>query len=218
MRNPWIELGQEPPFLLGTDYDSIMRFNESADEIHRIHHEVLPEPFLGDQNAGVVLLSLNPGFNLADEKFHIRCEYFKASLRKNLVGDKQDYPFYLLDPKNSKTPGYKWWNRKLKRLIDASSREKVAQGMLCIEFFPYHSKKYRSLGRILASQEYNFYLLREALRRNATVVVMRSRQRWLKHVPELASYNYLCLLNPQNPSISQGNLPDGFRQIVEKLK
>ena len=60
--NPWRELPCQPPFLLPCDAASVEQFQASGPaEAHRLHLELLLEPFLGRPHAPVVLLNLNAG-------------------------------------------------------------------------------------------------------------------------------------------------------------
>jgi len=88
--------------------------------------------------------------------------------------------------------------------------------VFCIEF-PYHSKKYRSLRRMLPSQYYSFDLVRRAIKRRVLIVLMRSRARWLSAIPELSGYGYYELSSPQNGALTPRNLSEGFDRIVEIL-
>jgi len=217
MENPWLDLPISAPFVLQSDRKAILRFNESVDEIYKIHLELLPEPFLGSASANVVLLNLNPGYNTRDNRFHENDHYFIGTLRNNLCHAQQDYPFYVLDPKNAGSSGHGWWYRRLRRLIERYGSGKIANEVLCVEFFPYHSTRYKRLGHTLPSQEYSFRLVREAITRNAIIVVIRAERRWLEHVPELNRYAFFTVINKQNPAISERNLPEGFKQIIRRL-
>ena len=62
-----------------------------------------------------------------------------------------------------------YWNKKLKPLTLITSKEKVARNICKIQFFPYHSKKFKAISKkihakegidnYLKSQKYNFYCL-----------------------------------------------------------
>lgn len=214
MQNPWESLPTSKPYLLDSDKEAILNFNKSANENHFIHYELLPEPFIGDPNAPIILLNLNPGYSEKDIKFHNDPYYIQIS-RNRLEHKASDYPFYALDPKISESPMYDWWVKKLKPLIDKAGAETVANKICCIELFPYHSKKYKQLKGNIRSQEYGFHLVRKAIERNALIVIMRAKKRWLKEVPELKDYcevkNYL------NPVLSRRNLGEEFDKIIEKL-
>lgn len=143
-----------------------------------------------------------------------------------LRGANSEYSFWILDPAVEKYKGHHWWKRHLRQLIsicdgDEEGLRKVAQSVLCIEFFPYHS---RSSGKFpeVESQKFAFHLVREAMDRNAVIVVMRSEKHWCHHVPELEQYRghgrCFVLRNVQNPTISEGNLPQwGWRSIIDAL-
>lgn len=85
MENPWLLLPQDPPFVAAADRESIDAFNATADNDHRIHTDVLPEPFLGLPTADVVLLNLNPGFSEEEVAYHHLDAYFREAALANLA-------------------------------------------------------------------------------------------------------------------------------------
>jgi hypothetical protein len=182
----------------------------------RIHTALLPEPFLGSFDAQVLLLNLNPGYAPENHEVHRRPSFVRA-LRRTLRGTGQPYPFYYLDP----TPdggGHRWWRSRLKALTTATSEEIVARRVLCVEYFPYHSVRFAHTAVRVPSQEYGFWLVREALQRRAVVIVMRARRLWENAVPELRAYKWLFGLNsPQNVSITPRNCPEGFNVALRQL-
>lgn len=217
MLNPWLNLSSEKPFILPSDRELVFSFNEIASQNYRIHEELLPEPFLGNPKSNIFLLNLNPGYSEEDPIFHRDLFFFENS-RKNLahfIGP--EYPFFLLNPLLSACPGHRWWKNKLKILIEKFGLKKVANGICCVEYFPYHSKKFKPLKKILDSQKYGFNLVKEAISRHALIVIMRKEKGWLEAIPELKNYPYFKLKNKLNPCISPNNLPIGFQKILEIL-
>lgn len=216
MRNPWLDLSVSPPFILAEDATRVEAFNRRASETSRVHVELLPEPFLGDPNAPVVILGLNPSFSTYDLEAHSR-PVFACLSRANLRHESGSFPFYLLNP-TVESPGRLWWEQRLARLLEVAPREVVAHRILCIEYFPYHSVKFNHHRLELASQQYAFYLVRQAMRREAIVILMRSPRRWYSAVPELETYKQLFKLrNPQSAWISRGNCPNGFDFVLDAL-
>lgn len=214
--NPWLDLSPVPPFVLAVDRAAIDSFNHQARPEVFIHLELLPEPFLGAPMAPVVLLSLNPGYSPDDLQPH-QDPTFQALSRANLEHAPTQYPFVLLNPK-VETPGRRWWESKLARLIEARGRETVARQVLCVEVFPYHSYRFAHAKLQVPSQAYSLQLVRNALRRNALVVVMRAERIWRQALPELADYPFLFRLrNPQNVVISERSCPEGFATILRAL-
>lgn len=216
--NPWRRLPAEPPYILDEDRAAVDEFNRRCrNDLFRIRPEILPEPFLGSPDSAVVLLNLNPGFTDDDLAWHEEPR-FAAQSRANLVHQAKPYPFYLLNP-SLDAPGVRWWTQRLGALIKATSLESVSRSVLCVEHFPYHSRKYRHSRLRLQSQEYGFDLVRSALRRNAIVVVMRGWRFWKDSVPELEGYAHRFeLRSVQNVSISPGNCPSGFGKIVSAIE
>lgn len=214
MRNPWIDLPAFAPYVLKEDLEAIDRFNTSAKSEHYIHTSVMPEPHLGDPNAPVVLLNLNPGYSEQDEETHSNAEFADAC-RKCALHDAQDYPFYLLNPAFP-GGGFDWWSKKLKPLIAEFGRESVARKVFCVEFFPYHSIKFAHDKLAVSSQQYSSWLVEQAIARDAVIVAMRGMRFWEKLVPDLHAYGNLFKLNSaQNVTISQRNCPEGFPKILE---
>ena len=217
MLNPWLDLPRFGPFVLPDDDAAITSFNQTATELMKVHRELLPEPFLGDPKAPVVLLSLNPGFSDDDAGCHADPTFSRLS-RANLEHGASDHPFYLLHP-SIRGPGRNWWDQRLGRLLEATAREIVARRVLCVEYFGYHSKRFAHQRLRLSSQDYGFFLVRQAIARRAVIVLTRSRQLWFEAVSELEAYSRLFLLRSvQNTTIRPRNCPSGFSDIVAALK
>jgi hypothetical protein len=218
MQTPWTRLPNAPPYVLPEDAEFIERFNLTARPEQRLHLDDLPEPFLGAADAPVVLLNLNPGHAAHNVENHKRPEFRKAN-RAQLELRPTEYPFYLLDPAVQFDGGYRWWSKRLRQPIEALGREAVARGLLCVEFFPYHSEEcgLTPTDRV-PSQEFSFHLVRAAMSRGALVLLMRARKYWLGEIPELATYaNLLTLRNVQSPYLSERNCPGGYQRILSAI-
>jgi hypothetical protein len=217
VNNPWLTLPTNSPFVLKADQQRILGFNSKAKPEHFIHLELLPEPYLGNPSAPIILLNLNPGFSTEDICYHHGNDYFVQTSRADLLHESLEYPFYLLDPKNHASPGSAWWRQKLKPLLNLYGLKRIANELCVIEFFPYHSQHFGCNSRI-PSQLYSFYLVQEAMKRNALIIQMRSRKLWQIALPELANYrHYYELNNPQNTVISENNCPKGYPAILNIL-
>ncbi|MCG3179572.1 MAG: hypothetical protein BIFFINMI_01910 [Phycisphaerae bacterium] len=215
--NPWRKLPESEPYVLPDDAAALAKFNATVPARFEVHTELLPEPFIGRPDAPVVLLNLNPGYSPNDWKNHTD-PAFATKARGNLLHKRTDYPFYLFDPSESRSLGFKWWQRKLRALVDDCGRKAVAQSVLCVEYFPYHSQHYAGPRLAVPSQQYSFDLVRSAIRREAMIVIMRSEALWHRAVPELQSYGQAFTVHSvQNPSISPKNCP-GYQKVVEAIR
>lgn len=220
VRNPWTELPTQSPYVLDIDRASIEKYNRSrlnADQ--KVVPESIPEPFIGDpRSARVVLLNLNPGHSKDDAKAHADPDFRKAMIH-NLRHEEQESPFYGLNPKFAWTACGSWWTAHTRKLYDAGlSWECISEGLLVIEWFPYHSKTSGlPINPVCPSQEYSFQLAKEVMMGTKIVVGMRSRNHWLNVVPAVQDVPFLK--NPQNPHISPGNMnTELFERIVEALR
>jgi hypothetical protein len=213
--NPWLDLPSRPPYVLPCDSGAINAYNKNSREIYQLQLNVLPEPFVGIMTAPVVLLGLNPGFNNQDTEVHERPE-FQALVRNNYAQAPSGFPFYLLDP-TFQSPGRLWWEGKFRRLLEKFEPKKLACSILCVEYFPYHSRRFGHANLPIPSQEYGFDLVRSAISRGAVVVIMRGRKIWIKKVPELARYSRAFALNSaQNVVLSPRNC-SGFDTIASVI-
>ena len=214
--NPWSALPLVPPYALESDRPILERFNQTARPEHVIHLDLLPEPYLGAPDAPVVLLGLNPGFAPEDRVPHAD-PTFQSLSRAQLSQAPSPYPFLLLNP-TVEAPGRRWWEAKLARLLEACGRERVARGVLCVEYFPYHSHRFAHAKIRVPSQAYSFSLVRAALRREALIVLLRAERLWLATLPELATYPRLFRLRSrQNVILSAVNCPEGYDSLVAAL-
>jgi toxin ParE1/3/4 len=223
MHNPWKDLPLNPPYVLRADLQAITTFNSVRQPNRRIEIEVgsIPEPFIGNsQSAKVVLLNGNPGHDVRDGDAHKDQDFGKA-LRLNLLHEKQDYPFFPLNPMFSRTPCASWWYRHLRELFDVGglTRLEVAQRLCVIEWFPYHSLNGKNLPQnyVVASQIYSFEIATQALKADKLIVGMRAKPRWTGVGPHFGNIPYLK--NPQNPTVSRKNAGESlFWQIVNALR
>jgi hypothetical protein len=216
MDNPWIKVSEAAPYVLPEDQEVLERLGRMAD----FEFDVLPEPFLGCvEKAKLLLLNLNPGFHDEDLPTHARSDFSNA-LRKNLRQEPTRYPFYLLDPEFSDTPGYAWWNGKLRELVERCGRDQISQNVACIEFFAYHSRRWRGLAKPIPSQSYAVQLVQGAMEEKKLILLMRASRKWFDAVSGLESYpRLLKLKNPQNVSVSNNNVADGkFEELVQEVQ
>ena len=216
--NPWLTLPKQPPYVLPSDSEAIGTFESDAREEYRVQLETMPEPFFGNIMAPVVLLCLNPGFSERDLEVH-GTPSFQALLRNNYSHGASPFPFYYLNP-NFKSPGRDWWEQKLKPLMSTGlfTREELANSLLCVQYFPYHSRRFRHARLAVPSQEFGFGLVRSAIDRGAFVVVMRSARLWADRVPQLKKYSRTTTLNnPLNVVISPRNCAR-FDDVVAAIR
>jgi len=222
MDNPWKSLPNHEPYILPQEEIVVNEFNTKVTPEYQVKTELFPEPFTGNVNAPIYLLNLNAGYNENDLFWHSKSS-FNSSIKSTLLHEKLDYPFYFLNPKFKESPGGIWWRQKLKKLITDSTLNAVSNNIFCVEYFPYHSKSYKDMPKrispeLLSSQNYSINLVREALKRNVIIIIMRSSKKWLSAIPELeGKKNVFELKNPQNVCITPNNL-DGYNEILSVIK
>ena len=239
IENPWLRLPTFREWVLVGDRKAIAEFNSDRDlseDKKLLVEELMPEPFIGNLNAPVLLLSNNPGAGKGRE---LRAESrFQERIRRNLRQQAAPYPFYYLDPEVASDPNGRWWERRVKWLIDYAKepvaarprpakgwpgnhrryeRKVVARSILNVVFFPYPSVEFSGKFPELESQRFGFDLVRQAMERDAFIVFMRSSRRWEDAVPGLDRYKRKCQVeNVQNPTVSPTNLR-AFHKVVQVI-
>ena len=221
LENPWMRLPMSTPFVLEEDAALVATFNDhqKTTAASKVHLELLPEPYLGNPEARVVLLNLNPGYSPLDANAHKKAQ-FVDRCRANLAHLPLDHPFFLLDP-DLKGPGKKWWLSALGPVIEElgdHGLEVVTRNVLNVEYFPYHSKTFRHGLLRLPSQQYSFSLVSQAMERAALIIVMQGARQWLWAVPGLAQYSNRLEIKNRRKVLSRKNCPAVFEAVVRKLK
>lgn len=184
MENPWRNIPNAAPYVLNQDLFIIQEMNTRyADKPRMIQTQLLPEPFIGNIDSPIILLTKNPGFDKANDPEWHADERFKELARANLFQEPSEYPFYFLNPTIKESPGAKWHLGKLRMLLEATSIIKVAQNICSIPSFPYHTKQFigipkRITEEILPSQLYTRFLVLNAIVRKAIIVLGSGKNEW----------------------------------------
>jgi hypothetical protein len=190
------ELLETEPRLNFQKYINGKRFDP---RVGGFHFSLFPVPYAGDlQNAKIVILLLNPGFNYSDYWAEYESRGFRSRLKRNLAQEfgTGDFPFMFLDPQFCWHTGFHWWEKKLRSVACELVRKRKAKNYLealrclskniaCIELIPYHSASFQKprLIKTLPSAEAARSFVQERLRPMAekgkkTLIVTRNADGW----------------------------------------
>jgi hypothetical protein len=219
VENPWVHLPDKAPYVLDEDRPHVEAFNQhQSDPDYQLHDDLLPVPFMGNAKASLVVISLNPSLQPDSYELEAGGTPRAAALRKNLTGQSEVH--VGLQAEFAGTGGSRWWRKAFRAVHERGHPyEDLAHRVFVIEFHGYRSAKFRSIPITLPSQHYSFHLLREAIRCDATIVVMRGLKLWEVAVPELSTHSGRVLLrNARSATISPRNLGDeGFESILKAV-
>ena len=233
----------------------IKKYYTDCNEEVKVRTNLYPEPHIGDiENAKVILLALNPGVKLDKETNRIiELDWYNNNpnvlnvLSENLKGNIKEYYFLNDDINQNKlSPGHSWIMRrmltkntffnhfKLGNESISITKKRVFNKIACIQFFPYHSVKFKYInGEYLNSQIHNFKLLDWAIKNKKIIICLRSIDYWdnaLLHIKSenlLSTYpNLIKLKNNKNDKgsiltyVSKSNLLNehDFQRIIDVLK
>jgi hypothetical protein len=225
--NPWENLPREPPIVAPVDAPL---FAQHRSWRQQMTLDVLPSPFLGTSKAPVFVLSGNPSGRDQDSEYGPEFDH----QRRRELGFAAEHPYYSLNPRFAHTAGADWHQQMLWQLIAAlnpDGQERVARGVFWLQFLGYQAPTWSSFpsglrelaesGRV-PSQAFAFQLVRDAIAARKTIVIGRpgrDKSRWMRCVPELASFDVIVGSNPQRPFITPGNLgTDGFERVVTAIR
>jgi hypothetical protein len=151
--NPWVRLPPRPPYVLPEDEQAVREFNARAVENHRLQiDKLLPEPFVGDPVAPVLLLRNNPG--VGKRSVLKQQPEFMTRMRAGQSLHSSAYPFIYIDPEYRETG--RWWWQKLKCLLLKFEAEVVARSVCNVVYFPYPSARFRHGRCEVPSQQFGF--------------------------------------------------------------
>lgn len=213
MENPWADLPTIAPFVAPQDLrvSGTMLVGDSG-----IHTEILPHPYCGvPDEARVLLLTLNPGYSPRDNLDEKAISGYATEVRAQPTFSSR-VPFMFLDPEIAVASGPRWWSQRLKSLIVAVGWEAVSNHLMEVEYWPYHSEKWRRRGEVLPTQRWAFQLVRDALAAHKIIVIMRGARYWRAAVPQLLKTP--VAVNPRNGTVSQRNLGNPtWAAVVDSL-
>jgi hypothetical protein len=217
--NPWTALPESPPYVLPEDRPYVEAWNHQvSNERKRLHTEVVPEPFVGRRNAPLVVLQLNPAWrDLPDA----RPPDLNAAIRGNLGDDVATHVHPGFLDRFTATSG-SWWRKRWQAVIEHSGLafEDLAERVLAVEWYGYYSHDWATLPVTLPSQWFSFDLAKQAVEREAVILITRGWRTWPVAVPTLLTYRRaFATRNAQNAYISPGNLPPGgFDAVVSAVR
>ncbi len=208
IKNPWLNISWSytvadvDKAYIKQHYGSVKAFEEKYKSSGLNLQLCLPDPYSGNKNSKVYCLNMNPGE--PDPCFYQHTEYEKRT-QKNLRHDVSDsfWTEGLQGMCGKQHAGIDWMDKKMAGLTEILGRR---PNVFFIEYFPYHSKKGFSFPESLPSYEYSDELIREAIRQEKLIIIMRSKKLWIKRLPELERYPHVITLkSPAGGWLSPNN-------------
>jgi hypothetical protein len=220
----------EPPFMHPADREVLERHSEYTDtkakkdfeafvksslfgdfNDQRFHLSLIPSPYVGDLRiADIFVLSLNPGLSFEDNYAEMCVPKFRERLEKTLIQDLRgvEFPFMFLDPDFCWHGGFRWWERKLRRVIKMIADNKfngryldalrdISKRLASLELIPYHSASFGAnslIRRLPSAQEIKRFaqaaLAQDAQQAVKTIVVIRRARDWDLHPKSINLVRY----------------------------
>ena len=223
MENPWLNYNptHDEPGFHTLDKAHALAFNKGmARERFKLAEHLEPFPYLGNPNAGVVVLLANPGVNEkeADTRFRLTPDEI-AQNRRNL--SHMDLKPGESTIHSTSVSGFEsaWLKPRIRELVQATSLDQVSQGVFLANFHAYNSKSWYPIPYTFETQRYSFYLVGEALKRNSIIIMSRNLLGWFTAIPELYDYkNRVNFKSSRSVYITRGNLgTEEFERVKSRI-
>jgi len=251
MENPWKKINGDDFYI--NDKSSIEEMNRQSQKEFEIRcqtgdpyfidTELMPEPYMGNQNANIIFLFSNPGLT-ADKREHDdhANPELKKTLIKNLTHQNEEFPYYYLDPKFKKTAGGEWIRTRIKQVIELLTAEfknknedevikAISNSIFTIQLHPFHSREYKTLKGNFFGHDYTLELFSNAVERvkkkDAIMICTRSYEEWnkvykakentIENLDELPMDYFTKTKSPRSPHITKANFvnPKVFDRMIE---
>jgi len=244
MENPWKELikkvnddfiAEDQKYIIEDDLKVIQRYNENSFRTeksrtnYKVFYRMHPSHYSGNiKKAKVLLLASNPGYQEEEED----TLYKNKSFHKEKIENLEFKSDTLFNSDKERLQDGNYWEQKTRRLQNDIPGKNIFKDIALIQFFPYHSKKYRKIAkkyfgngeRYLKTQKFGFDLVKDAIKEGKLIIILRSKKDWLKAVPELEAHRdkglVLEVINYRQPSLTPNNFTDkqAYDTLIKTLK
>ncbi|WP_301921954.1 hypothetical protein [Ferruginibacter sp.] len=226
IENPWKGM-KGPNYYTLNDGKKIKSYNEKLKNDEKNEHpynidlKLMPEPYIGNPNANIILLFTNPGLKGTEEKEYKEFKDFKEALVNNLTHSNTDYPYYYFNPafkkeengKEKYIAGAEWILKRTKELrkrLGENSLKILSEGIFTFQLHPFHSKKYDKKFPELEVSKYTEYLFKKAVQKaandDAIIICIRSYSQWDKLYKKVFDTN----------NDFENSLPNNFIKLKDK--
>lgn len=213
----------------------LQAFNQNANSNHKLDLSLYPEPFAGNADAKVYLLSGNPGW--------CKYDYLLMTSNQPVWDNMMQHSYnpipsvghtptmYWLDqnwkkqikPVNGYDGGFSWWEKRtnyLRKKVVIQEDPKIVgiqdihKKLFNIDYHPYHSKNIKINTNIhnLPSQVEVDNIIRNAFKnKNRIFIIVRCRKAWEKRLKAILNVqqlpnNVIYLDNPRCAYLTPGNM------------
>lgn len=217
--NPWDGFEYSNEMVHPLDVSAVLEHNQTSKPEYQFLLHLAPEPWIGNLGGNLFVLYANPGatkdnLNKVIQENHVKV--MEKSI-KNLNQSNSGFPHFHFDPELRETEGAKWFESKYKWVLDATSRQALATNLVTCELAPYHSVKWKVPRIMPPTQDFTYQIIRDAMERNAVILLARSAKIWTEHIPELSRYHRVYRPKSINASISPNNYPGCFDKIIDAV-
>lgn len=230
MKNPWHDyfVRSNESKCHPLDEQHVLAFNDSISakksvNKFRLRVDMEPLPYTGNPSSPILVLLANPGAGGSGPEITKNFTGKKLELhKKNLLhthSSTYDYLARFNSPKNTQLESV-YLKEHTQELAKLTSIESVAKNIFFVNYHAYQSKAWYPIPFTFPTQDYTFFLVEEAVRRNALILMKRNMLGWFTAVPPLAKHKNIGVFkSSRRISMTAGNLDTPvFNEVLKRLR
>lgn len=224
MENPWLTFDPEEntPKFHDLDKAHAEAFNKGIEtrDQYRLAEHLEPDPYLGNPLANTFVLLANPSVSEKEARHDFRMNPMKLDQnRRNLRHEDLDSFLSGIHSPGNPEMENEWLKPRFRKVVHETSADRVSKGIFLVNFHAYHSKSWHAIPFTFETQRYSFHLVREAMKRNALIIMSRNILGWFTAIPGLYDYkNRVMFISPRSVHISQENLgTEAYEKLLKHL-
>ena len=224
MENPWLTFNprKNAPKFHDLDLAHALAFNKlmGGNPNYILAEHLDPYPYTGNPEANVFVLLANPGVSQPqkDPDFQMHSQFRKKNL-ENLRHESPETFISWIHSSENLEREVDWWIPRIKNVVQETSLERVSKNLFFINFHPYNSVSWFRIPFTFPTQEYLFQLVRNAMSRNALIILARNELGWCTAIPELLDYQHLVKFkSTRTAHVSRKNLgSEAYEELLSRL-
>lgn len=225
MENPWLTFNPEKdaPKFHNLDIAHAQAFNKGMGirNEYRLAEHLEPFPYLGNPLANIFVLLANPGTSDREDAPDYRMHPVKADQnRRNLRHEDLDSFALRMQSPDAPEMESEWLKPRIRKVVEDTSLAQVSHGIFLVNFHAYHSRSWYPIPYTFETQRYSFQLVKEAIGRNALIIMSRNMLGWFTAIPELYDHkSRVAFKSSRSVHISEKNLgAETYKELVMRLK
>ena len=200
-------------YIFPGDEQAIGRYNQDikGNQDYELQLNLPPHPFAGNPYAPIWVINLNPGYNEEADKEDFENpdgDGWKWSIAQLKGEISCNYYLRLPDLGSKKKGACNWWKKYLVSQNICNGNIEIADKFFSLDYFPYHSKKYKDPGKNFESTKLFKKIINWGIEREVLFLFMRNKKKFVSMFKDEIEQKKIKIMYALSQAswISYGNL------------